>query len=52
MAKSPLIYLKEQLNDDGNFLGDYRRLPDSDKETLKKWAAEEMVATGVEVSNK
>lgn len=39
MAKSPLVYLKEQL---GFTLSEWQALPEADKTTMKAWAEEEM----------
>jgi len=42
-----LLYLQQQLNGKGDFFNSYRELSDKDKETLKKWADEEMDVLGI-----
>lgn len=40
MPKGALLYLREQLGE--HFLSEYQKLADEDRETLKRWANEEM----------
>lgn len=42
---SALKYLREQLGSD--FLSEWKRLSDSDKDDLKRWALEEMAVLGI-----
>lgn len=44
MAVAPLAYLKKEL---GFSLGEWQKLSESDKETLKNWAIEEMNTLGM-----
>tara|TARA_R100000656_G_scaffold30573_1_gene26886 strand:+ start:1722 stop:1895 length:174 start_codon:yes stop_codon:yes gene_type:complete len=43
----PITYLKKMLNDEGDFLQEYKRLSESDRLELKEWAKEEMAAAGI-----
>lgn len=43
-TKGPLVYLREQFG--SKFLNEYKLLDEKDKETLKQWATEEMIAIG------
>ena len=40
---SPIKYLREKLDIDGDFLQEWRKLDNEDKEQLKQLAKEEMV---------
>jgi hypothetical protein len=42
-----LMYLQQQLNAQNDFFAQYKALSDKDKETLKKWAEEEMDELGM-----
>ena len=45
---SPLSYLMRELNGKADFTLEWKRLSDEDKETLKKWATEEMDVLNVQ----
>ena len=38
----PLKYLREQLNDQGDFLNEWKLLSHEDKTQMREWAVEEM----------
>jgi len=40
-------YLKEMLNDKGDFLKEFMALDDKDREQLREYAKEEMIAKGI-----
>ena len=42
MIESPIKYLKEQLGIDGDFLPEWRRLSNEEKEELKELAKEDI----------
>ena len=41
-------YLKKTLNDEGDFLKEYKRLSVEDREQMKEYAKEEMTAKGIQ----
>lgn len=41
----PLKYLMQELNGNRDFTVEWRKLSEPDKETLKRWAEEEMAIT-------
>lgn len=47
LARASLIYLKEQLNGNGDFFTEWKSLSVEDQKTLKAWAAEEMAELGL-----
>lgn len=44
-----VAYLKMHLNDQGDFLQQYKNLSAKDKEDLKKYAEEEMIFKGITI---
>lgn len=47
MKVSPLVYLQKNIGSD--FFQEWKKMSEDDKQTLRKWAAEEIVAKGGEV---
>ena len=47
MPRPALNYLMEHLNGFGDFTSQWKRLNDTDKDTLKRWAMEEQAALGL-----
>ena len=45
-----LAYLKKELNSMCDFVKEYKKLAESDREDLKKWAEEEMRERGIEIT--
>ena len=43
-----LRYLRQELNDQGDFMTEFRSLPDSDRAQLREWAEQEMATVVIE----
>jgi len=41
-------YLRQELNDQGDFMTEFRSLPDSDRAQLREWAEQEMATVVIE----
>lgn len=51
LAKSVIGYLKEQLGLNGDFMVEYKRLSQQEKDELRQAAIEEMEVLGIEVAS-
>ncbi len=49
-ARTPLVYLRDQLNDKGDFLKEYKTLSREDKADLALWARREMEVLGLPIA--
>ena len=49
MTQSIIGYLKQELNGRGDFMAEYKRLSDGEKQELKAYAAAEMAVLGIVV---
>lgn len=42
MLQTPIVYLKAQLDRNGDFVNEWKRLSEKDKVDLKQWAEDEL----------